>query len=939
MGPPEGNNVNVVLEGSSSSSCYSSNTYDNDFVEDHGSIEKRLLYDDVTANDVDGNKDDNIDDSVDIDNNVDNKVDIVNIDSKTTISVDVSTGGNGDGSEKQQYDEQAEEVEEEGEVEPKLKYERIVNDIQKMLKTDYISCVAFHSKIVCIGTGLGYVRLFDHLGNSVPNKHLRTHMVAVNQISIDDRGEYLVSCSDDGAAYLYGLLTAENSQETCTQRSIKSVAIDPEYYKLGSNRRFITGDTRLTLYEKTFLSRTKSTVLCESFGCYIRNIRWKGQYVLWTCSIGVRVYDLVNMKPCAFFRWPCNERVIPLEYPCCMYWKDNSTFLIGWVNLVMLCKIEKRMSVIRENADCAITYAKGELSIYISGIAPLGDDQVVVLGYPKMKDTNGKSQRPIMCFLRLNPPRYMEVTDERLSLRDYADFSYRDLHMECLSGETLLLIACPKDAIIASIRNADDRIDWLMAHDKYEDAMRMALTEGPYLGRNSLLTVGRKYVDYLLDRREFRKAAELCARVLKDDKQMWEEAFFKFAGKHQLRAISRYLPSDPSSNKLNPRIYEMVLYEYLKMEPDVFLEVVKKWPVDLYNVQAIINAVLEHIVKDTALRPILLESLAVLYTHAGQYDKASPIYLQLRHKDIFRIVGRYCLPIADIIRELMDLDTNQTLTLLLGKDHRTAPDVVVAKLEHNKYHLYLYLDALDRDEKAGIGCKRYHGSLVKLYAHFAPQKLLPLLKRSDNYPIQSALSICQENHLYPEMVYLLGRIGNTKEALQLVINQIGDMEQAIGFCKEHNDVELWEELIGHSLTRPDFITYLLRKIGSNVDPRMLIRRINDKMNIPGLKDSLVKMMQDYNLQVSVQEGCKNIIESDYYKLHAKLVGMRQSGICIDDEYCCNMCHQKVLIKSSDQKNNVLIFNCHHSFHEECLPSKNEKCIICYSEKPPISTFP
>lgn len=47
---------------------------------------------------------------------------------------------------------------------------------------------------------------------------------------------------------------------------------------------------------------------------------------------------------------------------------------------------------------------------------------------------------------------------------------------------------------------------------------------------------------------------------------------------------------------------------------------------------------------------------------------------------------------------------------------------------------------------------------MKLYAIFDRDKLLPFLKKSDHYPIQEALDICQEEKYYPEMVYLLGQL-------------------------------------------------------------------------------------------------------------------------------------------------------------------------------------
>lgn len=40
-------------------------------------------------------------------------------------------------------------------------------------------------------------------------------------------------------------------------------------------------------------------------------------------------------------------------------------------------------------------------------------------------------------------------------------------------------------------------------------------------------------------------------------------------------------------------------------------------------------------------------------------------------------------------------------------------------------------------------------------------------------------------------------------------------------------------------------------------------------------------MCDYNLQVSVQEGCKKILSNDYFNLHERLVRCHQKGIFID----------------------------------------------------------
>lgn len=37
--------------------------------------------------------------------------------------------------------------------------------------------------------------------------------------------------------------------------------------------------------------------------------------------------------------------------------------------------------------------------------------------------------------------------------------------------------------------------------------------------------------------------------------------------------------------------------------------------------------------------------------------------------------------------------------------------------------------------------------------------------------------MCKERDFVPEMVFLLGRMGNSKEALMLIINRLGDVQR------------------------------------------------------------------------------------------------------------------------------------------------------------------
>lgn len=80
----------------------------------------------------------------------------------------------------------------------------------------------------------------------------------------------------------------------------------------------------------------------------------------------------------------------------------------------------------------------------------------------------------------------------------------------------------------------------------------------------------------------------------------------------------------------------------------------------------------------------------------------------------------------------------------------------------------------------------------------------------------------------------------------------------------------------YSETRPDFIRALLEHVGAEINPIRLISRIRNGLEIPGLKPALIKVLQASNLQISLLEGCQDILNSDCSALATQLQ-MNQSG--------------------------------------------------------------
>eukprot|EP00976_Prorocentrum_cordatum_P008522 170183-Prorocentrum_minimum.AAC.2 len=55
---------------------------------------------------------------------------------------------------------------------------------------------------------------------------------------------------------------------------------------------------------------------------------------------------------------------------------------------------------------------------------------------------------------------------------------------------------------------------------------------------------------------------------------------------------------------------------------------------------------------------------------------------------------------------------------------------------------------------------------------------------------------------------------------------------------------------------------LLEHIGLYIDPLNLLRRLPEGMQIPKLRDRLVRIVADYRAQTSLRDGCNNILRAD-----------------------------------------------------------------------------
>ncbi|VDC00011.1 unnamed protein product, partial [Peniophora sp. CBMAI 1063] len=497
------------------------------------------------------------------------------------------------------------------------------------------------------------------------------------------------------------------------------------------------------------------------------------------------------------------------------------------------------------------------------------------------------------------------------------DYALAEIDPDDVGDTRAYLVLSPRDAIVVRPRDRKDHIAWLVEKARYEEALGEVevLEQEEGAGSVDAGAIGQRYIEHLVAEGAFAKAAKLCPKVCGRDTKRWEDWIFVFAQKHHLQDVIPYVPTD--APRLDHLVYEMILAHFLANDRTQLQRTIREWPTEIYDVSAVIYAIQSELDRaPSSSRPvspssgssrsgaqtILMECLAELYTANRQPGKALPFFLRLRRPNVFDLIREHNLftDVQDQALLLVEFDAElrekreregegvkgrgQAIELLVDHTYSIPIPRVMKQLESRPYFLFLYLDALS--EKDPQLTADFADTQVKLYAEYAPERLVDFLRVSSQYNLEQAYKICTERDLVPEMVFLLGRMGNNKQALYLIIDRLGDVTRAIDFAKEQSDDDLWEDLLKYSETRPPFIRGLLENVGAEIDPVRLIRRIKNGLVIPGLQPALIKILSDFNLQISLLEGARAVLGSDAAALAHRLHKAQSAGVFLSARTPC-----------------------------------------------------
>lgn len=401
------------------------------------------------------------------------------------------------------------------------------------------------------------------------------------------------------------------------------------------------------------------------------------------------------------------------------------------------------------------------------------------------------------------------------------------------------------------------------------------------------------------DLRSFEKIAQ----------ENWNRWAFIFTQAGHSLEIAKVLPKTPYLH-VDPKVYEKVLIHFLDNDQfDEILTYLAKWPCELYDTQPI-KSRLESIIHDADYdaaagkrKNELEKALADLYIASGDPGSAVHHLLELHDDSVLDLVSQYhLLPVVkNQIPNLMTISLpknakietvplhiaretlSKAISIVVGARTEVIPDEIVRQIISKGYDIvaFLYLEQLNLVDS--FAAQKFGDLQVQLYSEFDRPKLLDFLKKNKNYNLEKALGECERCGYVPEQVYILGKVGQNKQALRLVIEKLQDPEQAIDFAKAQNDTELWDDLIGYCLKRPLFVRVLLTRASHSIDVAHVLELLPEKMQIPGIREAILHIFTEYELVLSLNTGILDIVRHEAQDQAKSLFSLRNEGSLIDFE--------------------------------------------------------
>ena len=864
------------------------------------------------------------------------------LDEESTLSSEEESSSS-TSSEEEESSSDEESDDDEEEVEPRFKYNRITQLPVTVFNKDPVSTCLASETFFAFATHNGVIHLTKPDFTLI--RSYRAHRASILGLATD--GTYLASASIDGTVVIGSVLEAEDISASNFKRPVHSVALDPNYK---SSKTFISGGMAgdVILSERGWLGNRSDTILQKSDDPVIA-IYWIDGLIIWMNDSGINIYNQHTRKLLMNIPRPENSPRADLYKPRICTPESNRIY-IAWADRVWNLKVTVTKSKdlkallpssasmilssgssMRSQAIEQTITVESELQVdcLIAGIAAFKDDTLMMLSYlppPRPTDSNPRPVAPSPELRLVDLQTGGEVYGDELALKSHERLGMNDYHLCQYSNSqsTKYLIISAKDGIVATERDLNDKIEWLVDHKKLEDAWNISANVKTAAERYA---IGLNWVESLVDKDDWVDTARVLELVqntyLETDnsnelqtveggetdlsvvqtqvRDNWNEWGFIFTKAGHTDELAPKLPADHTL-QVDSKIYESFLLDFIeKSKIEDLITYLETWPIELYDFNTIKRYIEDLLQDKPEQKDRLRKTLSGLYILAGDPVTAVHHLLLLRDPSVLDLVSKYHLlrsflnqiseiltinlkSIEDltlaplpIIRETM----SRAISIVVQGRHEVTPDDVVSHLTEKKLEVvsFLYLEQLNLVDS--FASQKFGDLQARLYAEFDRPKLIGFLKRNNNYNLEKAAQVCESLGYIPELVYILGKVGQNKRALKLVLEDLQDPDQAIEFAKQQNDQELWDDLLDYCLTRPLYLKTLLDKASGAVPPAQILARIPAKLAIPGLKDTLLRIFTDHEIVLALNQGILEIVNSEAQILASQLRAARSEGTILD----------------------------------------------------------
>ncbi|KAG7856963.1 hypothetical protein KL939_003748 [Ogataea angusta] len=775
---------------------------------------------------------------------------------------------------------------------PRLKYSRLNKLPARFFTKDAVSCCYFHEKVFIFATHSGFVHLARP--DFTPLRTMKTQRSSI--LSLHSDGEYFAAGSIDGTVVIGSVADDKDIIAYDFKRPIHAVALDKNYE---TSKLFISGGTsgNVVFSSRNWLGQRQDTVVDGGSGA-ITLIQTINDLVIWTNDSGITVAHIPT-KTVIF------HETLPKNFPRPeMFWPrfhqtDPDRFLIGWVNHVWSFKISVSNSGSSIISSAASSFRSIDKKValehhviledtLIAGISVFNDDLLILSYVPDNEPPELKLVHQLT---------FEEISVDQVAMNRRTNLGLNDYHLYQHGSQWFLVSA--DDCVVVQPYGLHDQLTWYTARGEYLEAWKISEM---WLARDERLDIAERHMEKLVGGDKWPEAGEFLSEMLAlagDEEpeyvqrvaSCWNNWIERFSETGHRDLLVERVPRVPVGDYLVcSRHYNSILEQLLEQQEfSKVLSLVGKWDHGLFDVETLRDRLVEELEETGEQEASVRRVIVDLSVELDEMEKCVDHLIWLKDPGIMLFVDEHHLLLTNLdkLPAIVTLSaagkplTAETLAtavaILVENSHEILPRQIVDLLDAAglDYVSFLYLDALAANDKLLV--KDLEDEMVKLYASFNRDHLQQFLSRHYSYSVEKAISVCEEQKCVSELVYLLSKVGENRKALKLIVDELRDPEKAILFVSESDDRELWDFLLDYSMDRPAFIQTLVVAASDLIDPIPVISRIPRGVEITGLRQALVQICGNIQMDRLVHGLIARLIAAESMELTGRYMSLRAQG--------------------------------------------------------------